>query len=161
MINNDDVRPLVSEMVEIVRSFQAARRRNHSRGVVGTRFAALKLLRAGDIRTTELAEHLLISLPVASRTIAALEDDGYVVRHPDPTDARASLLSITDAGRDLAAARDDQITELFAESLSDWTPQQAADAAALLANLREHATEVLDQLASTPDPTPTTRKDRV
>ena len=160
MINADEARPLVSEMLDIVRAFQSARHRNQSRGIVSTKVRALKLLRTGDRRTTELADHLAISLPVASRTVAALEEDGFVIRRPDPTDARASLLSITDAGRERAAARDDQITQLFADSMKDWDPERAAKAAEVLRDLHEHVISVIDALAETTEPTPIARRDR-
>jgi DNA-binding MarR family transcriptional regulator len=47
--------------------------------------------------------------------VIRLERDGLVARRPDPTDARAVLVAITDDGRDrlaaLRAARADRIQE--------------------------------------------------
>ncbi|MGB3699444.1 MAG: MarR family transcriptional regulator [Gordonia sp. (in: high G+C Gram-positive bacteria)] len=150
MIDTDDAGQILAEMVEIVRAFQAARNRSLSRGVTGTKFGALQQLRCGDIRTTELAERLLVSLPVASRTVAALEEDGFVVRRRDPSDARASLLSITDAGRESISSREAYVVSLFTDALADWTPEQAAQATAVLGDLRERLTGVLETLPHPP-----------
>ncbi len=48
----------------------------------------------------DLADRLLVAPSVASRVVATLEQDGLVERHPDPADARACLLGLTDLGRD-------------------------------------------------------------
>jgi DNA-binding MarR family transcriptional regulator len=62
--------------------------------------ALYKLHLHGDsIRVTALAEMLDVDTPTVTRKIQQLERDGLVVRQADPDDRRASLISLTPAGR--------------------------------------------------------------
>src|SRR3954471_12934064 len=54
----------------------------------------------GAIRPTALAGLLEVDLSVVSRQVRSLEDAGFVQRETDPQDARAALVSATDAGRE-------------------------------------------------------------
>ena len=57
--------------------------------------------RHGPITPSELAAVERIKRPTATRIAAALEADELIVRAPDPSDGRGSLLSISPRGRDL------------------------------------------------------------
>ena len=57
--------------------------------------------RHGPLTPSELAAIERIKRPTATRIAAALEADGLIVRAPDPSDGRASLLSVSARGRDL------------------------------------------------------------
>jgi DNA-binding MarR family transcriptional regulator len=59
------------------------------------------LITQGVQRAGALAETEGIAAPVMTRILNSLEDQGYVVRRPDPADRRASLVEVTDTGRDL------------------------------------------------------------
>ncbi|TGY90692.1 MarR family transcriptional regulator [Marinicauda algicola] len=61
------------------------------------------LTRRGPARVTALAEALGVTQPTASDAAGALIRKGHVARHPDPDDARASLLHATASGRRAAA----------------------------------------------------------
>ena len=52
----------------------------------------------GPIRVSRLAELMDLSLPVTSRALQRLEDDGLVARRPDPDDGRAARFVATRAG---------------------------------------------------------------
>ncbi|WP_055530420.1 MarR family winged helix-turn-helix transcriptional regulator [Streptomyces alboniger] len=67
----------------------------------------------GPTRLTKLAETEQISQPGVTQLITRLEHDGLVERRPDPTDGRAVLVHITDAGRQVGASRlEDRIRRL-------------------------------------------------
>jgi DNA-binding MarR family transcriptional regulator len=51
------------------------------------------------LRMQELAARAVLSRTRVSRIVAELEAEGYVTRLPDPVDGRATLTSITGAGR--------------------------------------------------------------
>jgi DNA-binding MarR family transcriptional regulator len=70
---------------------------------------ALRVLasRPEGIRPSVLADELHIAPRSATEVVDALEDRGWVSRTPDPTDRRATVLTLTDAGRDLVAQIDD------------------------------------------------------
>jgi DNA-binding MarR family transcriptional regulator len=50
------------------------------------------------IRLCDLAGHECVGASVATRVVATLEELGYVERIADPTDRRAWLIDLTDAG---------------------------------------------------------------
>jgi DNA-binding MarR family transcriptional regulator len=54
------------------------------------------------VRSKELAEHLKIAPRSATEVVDALVSKGLVQRSPDPGDRRATLVALTDRGRDLA-----------------------------------------------------------
>jgi DNA-binding MarR family transcriptional regulator len=61
---------------------------------------------SGDVRLIDLLPVVPMSQPGLSRRVDRLCAEGLVRREPDPRDGRASLLRLTDAGREaLAAAR--------------------------------------------------------
>lgn len=53
---------------------------------------------SGSSRLSDLNQHLLISQPSLSRMADRLESKGLVSREPDPTDQRAVLFTLTEAG---------------------------------------------------------------
>lgn len=60
----------------------------------------------GPIRIGDLAQADQTSQPAVTRQAGRLEELGWVERVADPADARATLVSVTEAGRDaLGAAR--------------------------------------------------------
>lgn len=72
----------------------------------GLSFAEIRLLlalRAGTsgVRPTELARDLQLSASGVTRMVLPLEKRGVVLRESDPSDARASKVGLTDAGRTL------------------------------------------------------------
>ena len=54
---------------------------------------------AGPLPIGALAERLGVTQQAASKSVADLERRGYVARTPDPADARARLVALTDRGR--------------------------------------------------------------
>ena len=89
------------------------------------------------IRLGELATIAGIDKSTLTPQVQRLERDRFVVRSPDPSDGRASLLRLTRKGRSLIArlhrTRRDMITEL----LSDWPAHDVARASRILALLGE------------------------
>lgn len=57
--------------------------------------------RHGPLTPSELAEVERIQRPTGTRIAATLESEGLILRAPDPSDGRASLLSISPQGRAL------------------------------------------------------------
>ena len=58
----------------------------------------LQRLDPAGMRLTDLAEHARVTKQTAGALVDQLERAGYVSRQPDPTDARARLVTLTDKG---------------------------------------------------------------
>ena len=62
------------------------------------------LLRHGDLRPGELAEHLHIAPRSATEVVDDLQRRGLADRHPDPADRRATRVALTPAGAEAGRA---------------------------------------------------------
>jgi len=89
----------------------------------------------GPIRVSQLAGLLDLSLPVTSRALQRLQDEGLVARQPDPRDGRASRFVATERGRvarrNIQAAMHDELATV----LSAWPEADRELLAALLPRL--------------------------
>lgn len=73
-------------------------------GLAPHQVRALRVIaRHGDIRPGELAQHLRVAPRSVTDVVDSLEERSLVRRHPDPTDRRATVLTLTDDGRALVA----------------------------------------------------------
>jgi DNA-binding MarR family transcriptional regulator len=80
----------------------------------------------------ELAARCGLDASTVSRAVAPLVARGFVQRNADPTDRRACILTLTDAGRARLAELERQQADLLAAALRDWTaPEVDAFTAAL------------------------------
>ena len=59
---------------------------------------AFARLAAGGANISQLAEHLDVTRQAAAQLVDELAAKGYVERHPDPADARARLITLTEKG---------------------------------------------------------------
>jgi DNA-binding MarR family transcriptional regulator len=80
-------------------------------GVVGAGYpqrpahsAVFAQIKAEGSRLTELARGANMTPQAMGELVDELEEMGYLVRRPDPTDRRAKLIVLTSTGRDCVAA---------------------------------------------------------
>jgi len=103
----------------------------------------LRTLSDGPKTISGLAERLEGTKQGASQIVDDMERRGYVERRPDPTDARARLLHLTDHGRaTLAAAR--RFHQLYERRLRNRLGDEAVD------TLREVLTEIAGEAKISP-----------
>jgi DNA-binding MarR family transcriptional regulator len=99
----------------------------------------------GPHRVTDLALLEQVAQPTMSNLVARLEDHGLVQRSPDPSDPKATLISITREGtkqwRSLVALR----TNLLASGLELLTPSEKKSLEAALPALER----LVDELQGT------------
>lgn len=143
MIDDAHAGAILAGMVQIGRTFRVAGQRSGQQSLTGTKYGFLQHLSHCDARLTELAHRLLVSAPVASRAVDALEAEGMLERHTDPADARASLISITERGREQLVASHREAVTQFANQLSEWDAADADRAIDLLHTLNEHLENVI------------------
>jgi DNA-binding MarR family transcriptional regulator len=78
----------------------------------------------GPTRLTKLAKTEQISQPGLTQLVARLERDGLVERRPDPTDGRATLVHITEAGRQVGTSRLEDRTRRLLPLVARLTPEE-------------------------------------
>lgn len=148
MIDRETAAEILLELVQTLRMFRVAGQHQGRPTISGTQAGMLEFLKHRDARLSEIAERLFISPSVASRAVETLECKGLVTRRADHTDARAVLISITEAGRADLAARHRYIAEKFAAILGEWEQGEADETIALLKRLNLHLDELAHELAS-------------
>jgi len=109
-------------------------------------FAQARLLSAiedqGTARISDLAELDHCSQPTMTTQVRKLEDAGLVSRAPDPSDARAVLITITPTGvamlTQIRAARN-AVIDPYLDRLGESDRQTLVDAVRVMRNLLEDA----------------------
>jgi len=116
-------------------------RQESDAGLSPTLQAALATVaRHGPLTPSEVAARERVQRPTATKTIAALEARGLVVRTADPADGRSSLITVSDAGRELIERTRTRKDAFLAERLAALPAQDRATlerAAVLLERLLE------------------------
>ncbi|MBL7257352.1 MarR family winged helix-turn-helix transcriptional regulator [Paractinoplanes lichenicola] len=96
-----------------------------------------RLERSGPHRLSELYAPEGISQPAMTQLVTRLEKEGLAERTDDPTDGRAVVVSITDAGRAAVAHRRAVRAAALAELLQGLTPDEHAAVVAALPALEK------------------------
>ncbi|MEV0433292.1 MarR family transcriptional regulator [Nocardia sp. NPDC050413] len=91
----------------------------------------------GPCRQVDLAADLCISQSTLSRHVAELVNSGNIARRADPLDGRATLIHITDKGRDLLWRVRESRARGLRDALADWTEGEAEQATAVVHKLRD------------------------
>ncbi|MEU8514614.1 MarR family transcriptional regulator [Kitasatospora sp. NPDC048722] len=107
-------------------------------GIVTSQFEFLRYLRDHPgARVADLATAFAIGIGATSKGVDRLEKQGWVVRQPNPSDRRSSLLALTEDGAQLVAGAEGTFTAGLAELIGDTLDDASAAAAAqALATLR-------------------------
>lgn len=91
----------------------------------------------GPAGISQLATADGVSQPTMSAQITALVQQGYVAKAPHPTDARAQVLSLTEAGSDYLHEHRTRLTESVRGRLGKHSEADIATAVAVLTSLTE------------------------
>lgn len=83
---------------------------------------AMRAIAAGTDSASELGRHLSVSKQAAAKTIAVLQERGYVTRNVDPSDGRRKRLVVTALGWDVLR----QGEAVFDELRDQWARQLGA-----------------------------------
>ena len=106
-----------------------------------SRYEALALLgftRSGSMAMARMGERLQVHPTSVTSTIDRLERDGLVARSPHPEDRRATLATITTAGRRLLADATESL-EAIRWGMSDISTPDLVELNAELSNVRASA----------------------
>lgn len=108
-----------------------------------------RLKELGPLRLSDLAGDVCLDVSTMSRHVRALEERGYLERATDPADGRASLLTLTAAGRSVLATAWASRRAWLDQSLENWSPED-----------RRVLNEVIARFADALTPAPTSRAGR-
>ncbi|HEY3477919.1 MAG TPA: MarR family transcriptional regulator [Streptomyces sp.] len=102
-------------------------------GVTETTYPVISgIARLEPVSSSRLADEIGIDRTATTRYASRLESAGLIARTPDPTDARATLLSLTEQGRTTIATCRARLTEHLTDLLSRWSPSEQDVFAAVL-----------------------------
>jgi len=130
----------LEQLSRVTRSRRADAERAARAGVHLPRAAQMVLrqvVETGPVRISDLARALHMSDAAASRTVTALEGEGLLSRSGSPDDGRVALVEITPPGRRIQRRLREAQDEIFGESLSHWSRQDAAKLADLMERLAD------------------------
>lgn len=140
-LNEDTCAELVGALSTLVRNGRAVTQRivgSVDNSLSAPAFALLKGLDVGgEMRLAELAQRVNSDLSVVSRQVTALEQSGYAVRQQDPEDGRATLISMTDAGREAMSAMLSTRTHWLRTTMDGWTEEEARTLVGFLNRLND------------------------
>ena len=92
----------------------------------------LPLFEEDGLRMGELARRSRLSKQTMTTLVRLAERDGLVAREPDPADARATLVSLTQRARAFRPVADDVLQELGSRVAQELGAAQAAELERLL-----------------------------
>lgn len=119
------------------------RREDAASGLTAPRLSALSVVVfGGPLTIGALATAEQVRPPTMTRLVAALAARGLVVREPNPTDARGTLIRATPAGARLLEEGRGRRTGLLTRQLRTLPPVELA--------ILEQAAEILDRLSRAP-----------
>lgn len=95
----------------------------------------------GPSRQVDLAAQLCITASALSRHVTELAAAGYITRDADPDDGRATLIHVTDQGRDLLQRIRESHATGLQDVLAEWSENDAEQARAAVHRLRTSLTE--------------------
>ena len=104
------------------------------------------LLAWGPMRPTALSEVLGTGASHVSKIVGRLEETGLVTRSTDPTDRRATLISLTDAGEVAARGVYELGDRMITEVLEGWSPDDVQLYTALTQRFVSDAISAADQM---------------
>lgn len=124
------------------RSFKAAAAgRMRTMGVhPGQNFLLDALRERGELTTGELARHMYVEVPTATRMIQRMEAAGFLTRQPDPRDRRRVRVALTDEGKKAAEAMPAFLAEVSEKALDGFTTAE-----------RDQVVQLLERMAANLD----------
>jgi DNA-binding MarR family transcriptional regulator len=95
------------------------------------------IVEAGEIRASDLANRLFVTKTSISRYVNDMLDDGLLIQRRDPSDGRATLLSVSAAGRREFEEREARRSEFLSEICRGWSKGDVEKLTTLLKRLND------------------------
>jgi DNA-binding MarR family transcriptional regulator len=118
----------------------------------GRDFTANKVLfilgSLGSVRPSVLADEVATGRANVSKVVKRLEEEGLVVRRPDPDDSRASLIALTPIGATASREEFRIGDEMLQELTASWKPGEVEEFTRLLGRLNAAVADYEGRLAA-------------
>jgi DNA-binding MarR family transcriptional regulator len=105
------------------------------------------VVEAGEIRASDLASALLVTKTSISRYVNEMLSEGLLVQRRDPSDGRATLLSVSSAGRRELEEREARRSAWLREMCRNWPQGDVATLTTLLQRLNDAVSQRLAESA--------------
>jgi DNA-binding MarR family transcriptional regulator len=99
------------------------------------------VVEAGEIRASDLANTLFVTKTSISRYVNEMLDEGLLTQRRDPSDGRATLLSVSASGRKALAERELRRRRVLQELCAGWPKGDAEQLTTLLQRLNDRNQE--------------------
>ncbi|MEU7632725.1 MarR family transcriptional regulator [Nocardia sp. NPDC049220] len=147
-VSSDTAQSLIKELYAMGRVIRAALSHLEEGHLLPGNVGVLGCLEArGPCRQVDLAVDLCISPSTLSRHVAELVSSGDIARDADPSDGRATLIRITDEGRDLLRRIRVSRAQGLRAVLADWSEDEAEQAAMVVQKLRNSLAAAVQRTA--------------
>ncbi|MEC3196826.1 MarR family transcriptional regulator [Bacillus cereus] len=133
----DSIEIIEHEIVTLMRRADFKRTLDgHKDSLDRSGYLILKLLAAeGPLSIRVIAEIFHLNMSTVSRQVRTLESGGLVNRKPEKSDARVSMISMTDDGKNKLETSSKYRCESYMEVLADWSEDEKNIFASLLTRL--------------------------
>ncbi|MCU1644395.1 MAG: putative transcriptional regulator [Nocardia sp.] len=136
-VSPDTAQGLIKELYLMGRAIRIALQHPEERQLLPGGTGILGTLEVrGPCRQVDLVEELVIGPSALSRHVTELVSAGYIRRHSDPGDRRASLIVVTETGRELLGRIRLSRSRRLQSALDAWTEAEAEQARVLIQKLR-------------------------
>jgi DNA-binding MarR family transcriptional regulator len=108
------------------------------------------IVEAGEIRASDLASRLFVTKTSISRYVNDMLKEGLLRQRRDPSDGRATLLSVSAAGQREFEEREQRRSAMLREICKDWSTTDVAKLTALMQRFNDELTRRLQE--TTPSP---------
>jgi len=137
-----DIEVLTSGLLTLGRELSKARERQGD----GSRLAILQIVgESADIRPSDVATEMQLSLSAVTRQIHAMAGAGQVELQTDPNDRRSFQITLTAAGKEELQRLVRKSHDRFAAYLTDWDAADTVQLGVLLNRLAESIKRARDQ----------------
>jgi DNA-binding MarR family transcriptional regulator len=149
---NDDIE---QQLLRLTRRTQAIHVRTSSGEVLLERSSygiLCLILDEGPQRLGTIANAFTLDPSTITRQVQAVEKAGLAVKTVDPSDRRASILSLTDVGRDAIETARAHRREILGKIVDDWTDEERAGFATSLKRWNDTVEDWIQQGRLDPAP---------
>ncbi|HEV7958511.1 MAG TPA: MarR family transcriptional regulator [Acidimicrobiales bacterium] len=108
------------------------------------------IVEAGEIRASDLASRLFVTKTSISRYVNDMLKEGLLRQRRDPSDGRATLLSVSAAGQREFEERERRRSAMLREICKDWSTGDVAKLTTLMQRFNDELTRRLQE--TTPKP---------